>query len=69
MEYIKFYIDEMNQEMVFCEYREIKDGKRSNIQSAFPLEKIGDVEPKTHELVEGEIIGVYYERKNKTRLF
>lgn len=67
MEYVKFYIDEMNQEMVFCDYREIKDGKKAPmITRAFPLEKIGDVEPKLLELVEGEIIGVYYERKNKT---
>ena len=28
MEYIKFNIDEMIQQQVFCEYREIKDGEK-----------------------------------------
>lgn len=65
MEYVKFYIDEMNQQMVFCEYREIVEGKKDPmIIRAFPLEKIGDLEPKLMELVEGEIIGVYYERRD-----
>lgn len=67
MEYVKFYIDEMNQNMVFCEYREIVDGKKSPmIIRAFPLEKIGDLESKLLELVDGEIIGLYYERRNTT---
>ena len=43
MEYIKFNIDEMYQEMVFCDYREIKDGKKGPmITRTFPLEKIGE---------------------------
>jgi hypothetical protein len=65
MEYFKFNIDEMNQQMVFCEYREISDGtKGPMLKRAFPLEKIGDVEPKIMELVDGEITGIYYERRN-----
>ena len=67
MEYIKFNIDEMNQEMVFCEYREIKDGvKGPMITRAFPFELIGEHEPKIAELVAGEITGVFYERRNTT---
>ena len=67
MEYIKFNIDEMNQEMVFCEYREITDGtKGPMLTRAFPLDKIGDLEPKLLELVAGEITGIYYERRNNT---
>jgi hypothetical protein len=67
MEYFKFNIDEMNQQMVFCEYREISDGtKGPMLKRAFPLEKIGDVEPKIMELVDGEITGIYYERRNLT---
>jgi hypothetical protein len=67
MEFFKFFIDEMNQEMVFCDYREIVEGKKGPmITRAFPLEKIGDIEPKLMEMVEGEILGVYYERKHET---
>lgn len=67
MEYFKFNIDEMNQQMVFCEYREISEGtKGPMLKRAFPLEKIGDVEPKIMELVDGEITGIYYERRNLT---
>ena len=67
MEYIKFNIDEMYQEIVFCEYREIKDGvKGPYIQRAFPFEKIGDVEPKIMKMVEGEIIGIFYEEKGNS---
>ena len=64
MKYIKFNIDEMNQEMVFCEYREIANGtKGPMITRAIPLETLGEHEPKVLELVEGEIIGIYYEAR------
>lgn len=67
MEYFKFNIDEMNQEMVFCEYREITDGNKGPmLRRAFPLDKIAEVEPKINELVAGEITGIYYERRNET---
>jgi hypothetical protein len=37
MEYIKFHIDEMDQEFVFCEYREITEDKKGPLKSrAFP---------------------------------
>lgn len=62
MKYIKFNIDEMNQQMVFCEYREIANGQKGEMMTrAFPLEKIGESVPKINELVAGEIIGIYYE--------
>lgn len=62
MKYIKFNIDEMNQQMVFCEYREIENGQKGEMMTrAFPLDKIGEAVPKINELVAGEIIGIYYE--------
>lgn len=67
MEYIKFNIDEMIQQQVFCEYREIKDGEKGPmITRAFPLEILGEHEPKVLEMVAGEIIGIYYEKRGSS---
>ena len=64
MEYIKFNIDEMHQERVFCEYREIKDGKKGPMLTrTFPLDVLGQHEPKVLELVAGEIIGITMRKK------
>ena len=64
MEYIKFNIDEMNQEQVFFEYREFtEEDKGPIIRRAFPLEKIETVEPRIREMVSGSIVGVYYEQR------
>ena len=64
MEYIKFHIDEMDQEFVFCEYREITEDKKGPLISrAFPFSKIIEKEPKLQELVEGAIVGIYYEQR------
>lgn len=64
MEYIKFHIDEMEQEYVFCEYREITDDKKGPlITRAFPFAKILEREPKIEELVAGPITGIYYEQR------
>ena len=69
MEYIKFNIDEMNQQKVFCEYREINDGEKGPmITRAFPLELLGEHEPKVLEMVAGEIIGIYYEKRGSTQV-
>ena len=69
MEYIKFNIDEMNQQQVFCEYREFKDGEKGPmITRAFPLEVLGEQEPKILEMVSGEIIGVYYEKRGSIQV-
>lgn len=64
MEYIKFNIDEMNQQMVFCEYREFKDGEKGPmLVRAFPLDILGEHEQKVLDLVNGEITGIYYEKR------
>ena len=64
MEYIKFHIDEMDQEFVFFEYRIIEENKKGPLISrAFPFAKIIEKEPKIQELVEGLIIGIYYEQR------
>ena len=69
MEYIKFNIDEMNQQKVFCEYREINDGEKGPmITRAFPLELLGEHEPKVLEMVAGEIIGIYYEKRGSSQV-
>ena len=62
MEYLKFNIDEMNQKMLFCQYRDLSQGKHSPpmIQRAFPLEKILEAAPELLKLTEGEEIGMYY---------
>ena len=62
-EYIKFNIDEHNQAHVFCVYKEIKDGVKSQtVSRAYPINLIGDKEPKILEMVEGEIVSIYYEQ-------
>ena len=69
MEYIKFNIDEMHQSQVFCEYREFKDGEKGPmITRALPLDTLGEQEPKVLELVAGEIIGVYYEKRGSAQV-
>ena len=69
MEYIKFNIDEMNQQQVFCEYREIKDGEKGPmITRAFPLDVLGEQEPKILDMVSGEIIGIYYEKRGSIQV-
>lgn len=69
MEYIKFNIDEMNQQQVFCEYREFKDGEKGPmISRAFPLDVLGEQEPKILEMVSGEIIGIYYEKRGSAKV-
>lgn len=67
MKYMKFNIDEMNQKMLFCQYRDLSQGKHSPpmIQRAFPLEKILEAAPELLKLTEGEEIGMYYENKGQ----
>ncbi len=70
MEYLKFNIDEMNQKMLFCQYRDLSQGKHSPpmIQRAFPLEKILEAAPELLKLTEGEEIGMYYENKGELEI-
>ena len=63
MKYIKFNIDEMHQRMVFCEYRDFSEGKGPMLSRAFPLDTIAEHQPKINELVDGDIIGIYYESR------
>jgi len=66
MKYIKFNIDEMHQRMVFCEYRDFSEGKGPMLTRTFPLDTIAENEPKINELIEGDIIGIYYECRGST---
>jgi hypothetical protein len=65
MEYFKFHIDEDDAKTVYCEYRDLSKGKSSPLLvRSFPLDIIGDKEPKIIEMVEGDITDVYYEEFN-----
>ena len=66
MSYYKMHIDELHSDNVFCEFREItKEGKGPMKIKSFPLDKMAEVIPKVKEMVAGDIIGVYYEKKGK----
>ena len=69
MKYYKVNIDEMHQEKVFFEYREItEEVKEPLITRAFPLAKLGALEPKFLDLVAGSIIGIYYESRGTSEV-
>jgi hypothetical protein len=62
MEYMKFEIDNLTQDRVICQYREITEEKKGEFKSrVFPLELLGEHEPKILELVKGDITGIYLE--------
>ena len=64
MEYIKFEIDELTNNSVFCEYREVnEDGKGELKTRSFPLEKISEEIPHVLEMVKGIITNIYYEQR------
>ena len=64
MEYIKFEIDELTNNSVFCQYREItEEGKGPLLQRSFPLEKIGPEVPRIPDMVKGTITNIYYEQR------
>jgi hypothetical protein len=67
MEYIKVHIDEMFQKFIFFEYRLIEEDKSNDMVSrAFPFAKLVEREPKIEQLVEGTIIGIYYEQRGSS---
>ena len=67
MEYIKFEIDDLTNEQVFCQYREVsKQGKGELKTRTFPLEKIVEEIPRIQEMVEGEITNIYYEQRGNS---
>jgi len=64
MEYIKVNIDEMNQKMVFFDYREYEPGNKGKLVSrAFPFEKLAEKVPRVEQEVVGDIIGIYFEQR------
>ena len=64
MEYIKFEIDELTNNSVFCQYREItEDGKGPLLQRSFPIEKIAEEVPDIPRMVKGTITNIYYEQR------
>ena len=64
MKYYKVNIDEMHQEKVFFEYREITEElKGPLIGRAFSLAALGAIEPKFLDLVAGPFVGIYYESR------
>lgn len=64
MSYFKMHIDELHSDNVFCEFREItKEGKGPMKIKSFSLDKMAEVVPKVKEMVAGDIVGVYYEKR------
>ena len=64
MEYIKFEIDELTNNSVFCQYREItEEGKGPLLQRSFPIEKIAEEVPDIPRMVKGTITNIYYEQR------
>jgi len=65
MEYYKFHIDEDDANTVYCVYRDLSKGKSSpQLIRSFPLDIVGEREPKIIEMVKGDITDVYYEEFN-----
>ena len=63
MEYIKFEIDNLTNDHVFCQYREItEEGKGEMKSRVFPLEKLTEEFPIVSEMVGGLITTIYYEQ-------
>jgi len=64
MSYYKFNIDELQADIVSASYREItSEGKGPMISKSFDLAKMSKEEPMCAELVKGDIISIYYEKK------
>ena len=60
----KFNIDELQADIVSASYREItSEGKGPMISKSFDLAKMSKEEPMCAELVKGDIISIYYEKK------
>ena len=64
MEYIKFEIDELTNNQVFCQYREItEEGKGQLLSRSFPIEKLSEEIPEISKMVHGTITNIYYEQR------
>ena len=63
MEYIKFEIDNLTNNQVFCQYREVTEEGKGDLKTrAFPLEKITEEIPIAGKMVQGLITNIYYEQ-------
>ena len=61
MEFIKFEIDELTADSVFCQYREVtEEGKGELKTRTFPLDKISQEIPEIPRLVAGTITCLLY---------
>ena len=64
--YLKVFIDENSQHIAYFGYKEYFEDKTELLKTrVFPLDVLGEKEPKILELVAGPVIGVYYERISK----
>ena len=64
MEYIKFEIDNLTNNQVFCQYREVTEESKGDLKTrAFPLEKITEEVPRIGDMVKGLITNIYYEQR------
>ena len=61
MEYIKFEIDNLTNNQVFCQYREVTEEGKGDLKTrAFPLEKITEEIPIAGKMVQGLITNIYF---------
>ena len=66
MEYIKFEIDNLTNDHVFCQYREITEKGKGEMKSrVFPLEKLTEEFPAVSEMVEGFVTTILLLMKMK----
>jgi len=64
MEYYKVHIDEDDSFTAYFEYRKLEKGvKHPMLRKNFPIDIIGEEEPRILELIEGEVTDIYYEER------
>ena len=64
MEYIKFEIDELTNNTVFCQYREVTEEEKGDLKvRSFPIDKLGEKLSDIHKMVKGIITNIYYEQR------
>ena len=64
MDYIKFEIDELTNNTVFCQYREVTEEEKGDLKvRSFPIDKLGEKLSDIHKMVKGIITNIYYEQR------
>ena len=64
MEFIKFEIDELTADSVFCQYREVTEEEKGDLKvRSFPIDKLGEKLSDIHKMVKGIITNIYYEQR------